>query len=308
MRFILCGKNDAAVESLEHLVERGDEVLCVGVRGDDGSDGWQRSLLGAANRDGLPTLQPGRINAPATIESLAAFRADALISIQYDQILKGPLFEQVGCPCLNLHFALLPRHRGVAPIAWALLQGDREAGVTLHHMVVDIDAGDVVAQKAVPIGPADTAREVYDAVSGACASLFRETCPFPQDLLGRRLAQDPEQASYHRNGDFDFGRRRVDWTTPALELQRWLRAMIFPPMQYPEIVHRDRKLEVTSVDAGVGASAPSAPGTVVHTNADGVLVSGFGGTLRITGLTDPERSGVCARELFGEIAVGDRFA
>lgn len=308
MRWILCGKNDAAVACLEHLVARGDRVLCVCVRGDDGVDRWQRSLGGAAQRYDVSTLLPGRINEPAPIAELAAFRADALLSVQYDQILRAPLFDRIGCPCLNLHFALLPRHRGVAPISWAVFEGDREAGVTLHHMVVDIDAGDIVARKAVPIGPEATARDVYDAVSEACVTLFRETCPFPESLLSRRLAQDPEQASYHKNGDFDFAQRRVDWARPADELQRWLRAMIFPPMQHPEIGHRDRNWEVTSVGGILGPPSPFAPGTVLETGQDGVEVACAGGTLRIAGLVDPARPSASGQDLFEEIAVGDRLA
>jgi methionyl-tRNA formyltransferase len=110
MRLILCGKNNAAIECLDFLIERGDEVWAVGVAGDDGKDGWQRSLRAAAERKGVRFEQPRRINDPAFVQRLAEFRADALVSIQYDQILRDVLFDHVGCPCLNLHFALLPRH------------------------------------------------------------------------------------------------------------------------------------------------------------------------------------------------------
>ena len=122
MRWILCGKNDAGTEALEFLVRKGDEVWAIGNRGDRGEDGWQRSFRAAAERLGVPFARPRKINAPSFVKRLAAYRADALLSIQYDQILRDPLFDAIGCPCLNLHFALLPRHRGVAPIAWAVLR------------------------------------------------------------------------------------------------------------------------------------------------------------------------------------------
>ena len=128
-----------------------DEVWVIGTFGDDGIDGWQRSLVAAADRLGIRCSQPKRINDPVAIAELAAFQADALLSIQYDQILRGALFQQIGCRCLNFHFALLPRHRGVSPIAFAVLEGDAEAGVTLHEMVEQIDAGQVIQQRAVPI-------------------------------------------------------------------------------------------------------------------------------------------------------------
>jgi methionyl-tRNA formyltransferase len=304
MRLILCGKNNAAIECLDFLIERGDEVWAVGVAGDDGKDGWQRSLRAAAERKGVRFEQPRRINDPAFVQRLAEFRADALVSIQYDQILRDVLFDHVGCPCLNLHFALLPRHRGVAPIAWAIVEGDDTAGVTLHHMVEDIDAGDVVAQRAVPIEADDTARQVYDKVSAATVALFRESHPFPEELLKNRIAQDRSRACYHRNGDFDFSVRRIDWQRPALDLHRWIRAMIFPPMQYPEIDVSGLRLSVAKVDGSIGARPTASPGTVVSRTAAGVDVAASGGLIRIRELIDPGRPGLGTGSLVESIPLG----
>lgn len=289
MRWILCGKNDAAVAALEHLVDRGDEVLAIGTRGDDGEDGWQLSFAGAARRLGVPYQAPRRINAPGPIDELAGFGARALVSIQYDQILKDALFQRVGCPCLNLHYALLPRHRGVAPIAWAILAGDAEAGVTLHHMVEDIDAGDLVAQRRVPVGPEDTARQVYDGVSAAAADLFRASYPFPDELLATRLPQDAADAVYHRTGDFDFSQRAVDWGRPAHGLQRWLRAMIFPPRQHPETRLRGDMLEIRRVGpaSGGASGAEGAPGAVLELSSEGARVACGEGSVLVRELSSP---------------------
>lgn len=307
MRFILCGKNDAAVASLEHLVEKGDEVWAIGVAGDDGRDGWQRSFKGAALRLGVRFDQPRRLSDDAVVKSLHEFRAAALISIQYDQILKGNLFRGIGCPCLNLHFALLPRHRGVAPIAWAVFSGDAEAGVTLHHMVEGIDSGDVIARKAVPVAPEDTAREVYDRVSDATAALFRESHPFAPALLARRLPQDEATAVYHRAGDFDFSIRRIDWARPATELHRWIRAMIFPPMQWPEARLDAATLRITLLDGAIGRAAPAAPGTILASSAKGIDVAATGGVIRITNAEDTTRPGVSFADLATTLAAGARL-
>jgi len=308
VRVILCGKNTAAAEALEHLVARGDEVWAIGIASDEGRDGWQRSFRATAGVLGVRFAQPPRVNAPEVAAELAAFRPDVLVSIQYDQILRGPLFRAVGCPCLNLHFALLPRHRGVAPIAWALLAGDDESGVTLHHMVEDVDAGDVIAQRAVPIGAEDTAREVYDAVSAATVDLFRESHPFLPELLARRLPQDAGRAWYHRTGELDFSRRRVDWARPAVELHRWLRAFIFPPMQHPEIGHGGRTLAVTRVGATIGPDPGAPPGTVVARDGTGLRVAARDGTLALRGLADPSRPAAAAADVLGSIAPGDRLS
>lgn len=281
MRWILCGKNDPAVAALEILLDHGDEVRVVGTCGDDGRDGWQRSLVGAAKRRGVRCDRPEHINDPATIRELADYRADALLSIQYDQILRGPLFRQIGCRCLNFHFALLPRHRGVSPMAFAVLEGDAEAGVTVHEMVERIDAGDVFAQRAVPIRPTDSARDVYDNVCRATVELFRDCYPFDDARLGPAQPQDNAAASHHKAGDFDFAAREVDWSRPALELQRWLRAMIFPPFQLPETRCGRRRLEIEAIAGEIGPAVSDLPGTIVARSDAGFDVAAADGTIRV---------------------------
>ncbi len=307
MKWILCGKNNAAVDCLEFLTSQGDEVWAIATKSDDGRDSWQHSFKAAALRLGVSIDQPRRINDPEFVERLAAFGATALISIQYDQILHGGLFRRIGCPCLNLHFARLPRHRGVAPIAWAILEGDAEAGVTLHHMVEEIDAGDTLAQRSVPIGPADTARELYDRVAEAAVALFKHSYPFSPDLLSARLPQDPGIACYHRKGDLDFSIRQIDWKQPAASLHAWLRAMIFPPMQYPEASLKGRRFRVERVAGSLGGPVTAPPGVVVASSAAGIDVAAADRALRITELTDAARPQVTSAEIKESIAVGEQF-
>jgi UDP-4-amino-4-deoxy-L-arabinose formyltransferase/UDP-glucuronic acid dehydrogenase (UDP-4-keto-hexauronic acid decarboxylating) len=306
MRWILCGKHDAAVHALEFLAARGDEVFAVGVHGDPGEDGWQRSLRRAALRLGVRFEQPRRINEPGFAERLAAFGARALVSIQYDQILRAALLRGIGCPCLNLHFSLLPRHRGAAPIAWAILSGDAESGATLHHMTEAIDAGDVVAQGAVAIGPEDTARELYERVAEAASALFEEAYPFPEALLAARRPQAPERATYRRTGELDF-RARPDFARPAAELQRWLRAMIFPPLQLPETACAGRRLAIRRVGGKVGDAGGAPAGTVLACRDGGIEVAAGGGSLRLAELADPERPQVSPAALARSVPVGARL-
>jgi methionyl-tRNA formyltransferase len=304
MKWILCGKNDAAVECLDFLIDQADEVLVVATKGDRGEDDWQRSLLGAARARGVPLEQPARINSDSFIARLADFQADALLSIQYDQILKNPLFESVGCPCLNLHFALLPRHRGVAPMAWVLLSGDSEAGVTLHFMVEDIDAGDIVARKSIPVAADCTARQLYDQMSRTAMDLFIECYPFAPEVLARRLPQDPASASYHHDGDFDFSQQQIDWNQPAATLHRWLRAMIFPPLQLPKTTLNGRQVEVSRIAAGLGQKVAAPPGVVEVCSDDRVAVATAD---RKIWLCDVTYAGMRATAPRPSIRVGDRL-
>lgn len=307
MKWILCGKNDVAVAALELLAARGDEVLAIGVHGDRGEDGWQRSLRRAAARLGVRFEQPRRLSDPAWIEALAAFGARALVSIQYDQILRGPLLRGIGCPCLNLHFSLLPRHRGAAPIAWAILSGDAQAGATLHHMEEAIDAGDIVAQRAVPIGPETTARELYERVCAAASGLFADLYPFDASRLAARRAQPTEGVPTRRSGDLDFSQRRVDFAREAQELQRWLRAMIFPPFQRPETGSAGRVLSIGRIGGQLGPAAGAAPGTVLASEAGALTVAARGGSLRLAELGDPGRPEATSEQIARKIPVGARL-
>ena len=309
MKIVLAGKNDAAVEALEYLLERGDNVLVVGVQGDDRQDGWQRSLCKFAESKGVPVEQPRRINDPEFIQRLAEFGADVLVSIQYDQILRDPLFEGVPHPCLNLHFSLLPRNRGVAPIAWAILNGDPETGVTLHHMIEGIDAGDVIEQKPVKIEKETTARELYDRLTEAAIELFRSAHPFDADFLARRITQDESKASYHRGGDFDFSKRSPDWSRSAQELQQWFRSMIFPPFQYPELKHASGTYAVRKVGGKIGRGRDAAAGTILDLDpaAGTVEVAATGGSLHLRHLALVEAEGRFSEVPDGSFQTGDRL-
>ena len=308
MKWILCGKNDAAVAALEHLVARGDEVLAIGVHDDRGEDGWQRSLRRAALRLGVRFEQPRRLSDPEWIERLRAFGARALVSIQYDQILRGALLRGIGCPCLNLHFSLLPLHRGAAPIAWAILSGDAQAGATLHHMEEAIDAGDVVAQRAVAIDAESTARELYERVSGAATELFAEHCPFDASLLARRRPQPTQGVPpTRRTGDLDFTQRRADFSRDARELQRWLRAWIFPPFQLPELVCAGRRVEIRRVAGSIGPARGAEPGTVLASGDGALEVAARGGSLRLAELSLAGRPEATSEEIARSIPVGARL-
>ncbi len=241
------------------------------------------------------------------MERLADYDADWLISIQYDQILRESLFDAVRCPCLNLHFSLLPRHRGVHPIAWAILSGDAEAGVTLHHMVPDIDAGHVIDHRRVAIDPGGTARDLYDALSAACFELFRDSVPFSSALLDRRVPQDPALASYHRAGDLDFG-RRVDWSRPAADLHAWLRAMIFPPFQYPETGCGGERMRIERVAPKLGPAPKVAePGCIVARVERGIEVAAGDGAIVIEAMARAGDATLDAESTLADVAIGDRL-
>jgi len=138
---------------------------------------WFARVADVARELRLAVATPDDPNDPGFVARIAALAPDFLFSFYYRRMLSPALLATARRGALNLHGSLLPRYRGRAPVNWAVLNGEVETGATLHYMTAKPDAGDIVAQRAVAIGPDDTAREVQDRVAAAGAALLDDILP-----------------------------------------------------------------------------------------------------------------------------------
>jgi methionyl-tRNA formyltransferase len=281
-RVVVIGKNRLAVACLDAIVRAGDDVvLAIADPGDDGTDGWQPSFLAAARRHGLPSAAPPNVNDAAFVEVVRGLAPDFLVSLQAAQILREPLIGSARTAAVNLHLAPLPRYRGVAPIAWAIINGERETGVTLHHIDPGIDSGDIIASTPVAIADDDTGRTVYEKCTDAGIELFERTWPSMRATASvPRTPQDPSVALYYNRHSIDFRARRMRWSTDAHRLADWVRAFIFPPFQYPTITLDDVDFEVTGVTWDREPHR-GRPGQILEVSGDRVIVAAPGGRLTL---------------------------
>ncbi len=235
-RVAIIGRTTLAVACLDIVRAAGDHIVAViPDASDDGRDGWQRSLRGAAERDGLAILDGTPVNHADFVASLAELQPDFLLSFQAAPILRAPLIGTARVAALNVHYGPLPRYRGVAPIAWALLNGEREHGVTLHVIEPGIDSGPIVASRAVRVEPGDTGRTLYDRCLDAGIGLFRDSWASVREQEPVvATPQDDAEALYYNRWAIDFADRRVRWTADCRAIANRIRALIFPPFQYPE--------------------------------------------------------------------------
>ncbi len=227
MRIIFLGTPDFAVPPLAELLDAGHDVACV-VTQPDRPSGRRRCLApppvkGFALARGLAVRQTDNVNAADFVAGLAELRPEAIIVAAFGQKLGRRLLALPPLGCINVHSSLLPRHRGAAPVAHAILAGDAETGVSIIRMSQEMDAGDILAQEATPIGPRETAGELTErlATLGACL-LVRALARLAAGKV-QFAPQDHSLATLAPALDKTDG--AVDWAQPAAYLARFVRAM-----------------------------------------------------------------------------------
>jgi methionyl-tRNA formyltransferase len=280
-RVVVLGKNTLAVECLRTILAAGDDVvMALPDPADDGDDGWQPSFRRFAASVGAPVRVITDINDPGFIAELAETRPDFLLSFQAAQLMKAALLATPAMGALNLHLGPLPRYRGVAPIAWAVINGETVTGVTLHRIEVGIDSGPVIASKRVPIREEDTGRTTYDKCSEAGVELFRESWPMVRRETPQGVPQAEDEALYYNRHSIDFSQRTVAWQGDAEAIANWVRAFIFPPFQFPVVNLGSLQFEIASVRWD-RLPHRGRPGEILAFSDDGITVAAPGGRLTV---------------------------
>ncbi len=261
MRVLFFGYSQIGHRAVDLLVERGDEVLAVVTHRDDPQENrWYKTPAEAALQHGLPIVYSEDLS-DAGAALAARLAPDLILSVFYRSLLPDAVLDAATLAALNLHPSLLPAYRGRAPINWALVHGERQTGITLHHMARRADAGDIVAQRPVPIAPRATALTLYLAIEQAGIELLAEALPQVAAGTAPRIAQDESKAS-------KVGRRRpedgrIDWSWPAERIDCLVRAVAPPwPGAFATIegrrveIHAGEPEEEIAPDASGGRPVP----------------------------------------------------
>jgi methionyl-tRNA formyltransferase len=223
-------------------------------------------LVSLANELDIPVLQPA--NPHDALDELRALEPEVLVIASYGVILKPSLLELAPLGCLNVHGSLLPRHRGASPIQAAILAGDAETGVTIQRLVEELDAGDVLLERRRPIGPGETSGELFDALAPLGGEALVEALDQLADGSAVFTPQDPAGVTFARKLKKVHG--RLDWTRPAAELERRVRAMTpWPGARFLDPKGREMTLAAASVVDGAGE-----PGQVLEARERFVVAAG----------------------------------
>lgn len=280
MKVIFMGTPDFAVGTLKSLIASEYEVTAV-VTQPDKPKGRGKAMQfppvkEVAVEAGIPVLQPGRVREPETVEAIRNIEADVIVVVAFGQIIPKEILTMKKYGCINVHASLLPKYRGAAPIQWAVIDGEKESGVTTMQMDEGLDTGDMLLKAVVPLEKEETGGSLFDKLSSTGAGLLLETLAGLEKgtILPEKQGESP--TAYAKMLKKEMG--LIDWTKSAEELERLVRGLNPWPSAYSHLNGKTLKIWQAEVEE---RDSENEPGTVVCVSKDGFGVQTGKGILKI---------------------------
>ncbi len=280
IRVVFMGTPDFAVPSLKTLVEEKYEVIAV-VTQPDRPKGRKREKTPSPVKQvavelGIPVYQPARLRKSEELQQIIDLKPDLIVTAAYGQILPKSLLDAPPLGCINVHASLLPKYRGGAPIHQALIDGEKVTGVTIMYMVEKLDAGDMIMQAEMPIGPEDHVGTMHDKLSQLGANLLREVLPRLIQGKVTPIPQDESQVTYAPNITREA--EKIDWLRSAEQLFNQVRGLHPWPVAFT--LWRGKPLKIWWAES-LEETTTAAPGTVIEVKETGISVATGKGILVI---------------------------
>lgn len=295
MRIVFMGTPDFAVPSLRRLCADGHEVVGVYTNPDRPKNRGMKFTASpvkeCALQLGLPVLQPRTLREDGVLEELTALAPELIVVAAYGQILPPAILELPRYGCINVHSSLLPKYRGAAPINWAVVNGEAESGVTIMYMARGLDTGDIINQRATPIGAEEDAQALYTRLADLGAELLSETVSQIGNGTAGRTPQDDALHSYAPM--LSRALSPIDWMRDAQSIHDQIRGLVPWPATTFELEGKTFKAFASRVRGATDA----APGTLLGRDDDGILFAcGDGKALCITELQAPGKKRMAAAD------------
>lgn len=280
MRILFIGTGDIGLPSLEWLINTPVHEVVGVITQPDKPVGRKQVLTPPqikvrALAAGLPVFQPLKIR--HAVEELKAFNADLAVVVAYGQILSRAVLDVPPLGCLNIHASLLPRHRGAAPIQAAIRDGDSETGITIMFMDEGLDTGDMLLKQTLPITADETGGSLHDKLALLAPATLEAALGLITAGHPPREKQDESLVTHVRKLTRQDG--KLDWSRPATELERLVRA--FTPWPGTHCLLNGTQMKIHRAALIENADACPAPGTIVSADAKGILVSCGSGLLNL---------------------------
>ncbi|MEK6600085.1 MAG: methionyl-tRNA formyltransferase [Deltaproteobacteria bacterium] len=294
LRIVFMGTPEFAVPSLRALIGIGENVIAI-VTQPDKPRGRGKKLTPppvreAALKHNIPVFQPEKIKDETFITAIRNFSPDVIAVVAYGKILPKTILDIPPKGCINVHASLLPKYRGAAPINWAIINGEKETGITTMLLDEGMDTGDMLLTEKVEIRDDDTASSLYDRLKYIGADLLIKTIKGIKSETIRPIPQDDSQATYAPMLKKEDG--RIDWTMKAEEIKNLIRGSNPWPGAYTRWDGKQIKIFKAEVEAGVKEE----PGTVINISTEGIFVATGKGILLIKELQPENKNRMTASE------------
>ncbi|MCB1905295.1 MAG: methionyl-tRNA formyltransferase [Gammaproteobacteria bacterium] len=296
LKIVFAGTPEFSLPPLQALLQSEHQITAVYTQPDRPAGRGRRLMPSPVKQlaltNELQVFQPLNFKREEDLLQLESLSADLMVVVAYGLILPARVLRAPRLGCINIHASLLPRWRGAAPIQRAIQAGDRQTGVTIMRMDAGLDTGPMLLVKTCPISDRDTAASVHDRLAVLGAEALLEALPGVADGSLAAQMQDESGACYAQK--LDKAEALIDWTRPAIEIDRLVRAFIPWPVAQTELDGKPLRIWRCSVQPGIGGAAQ--PGCVVAADQRGIDVVTGNAVLRIHELQPPGKRVMSAAE------------
>jgi methionyl-tRNA formyltransferase len=308
MRIVFMGTPESAVPSLRRLLADGHEIAAIWTQPDKPA-GRGKKLHASpvkqfAVENNLTVHQPAKIKNPEAKELFASHKTDVAVVVAYGKILPQEFLVAPELGCVNVHFSLLPKYRGAAPVNWAIVNGETETGVTTMKIVEELDAGPVLQQKATPIEDGETAPQLLARLADMGAELISETLSHLREI--EAAPQIDSEATFAPILKREDG--LIDWSMEAYAIERRVRG--FQPWPNAYTMLKSQRLIICEAKPEWIEQLRFLPGLVIEAGRDRFIIAcGDGTALRVSELQVEGSRRMSARDFLNgaRVSVGERL-
>ena len=301
------GTPEAAAVSLRRIVADGHEILAVYTQPDRPSGRGNKVVFSAVKQAaielGIPVIQPLKIKAAETVEEFKAFEADIAVVVAYGRILPEAYLQAFPLGAVNVHFSLLPKYRGAAPVNWAIVNGEETTGVTTMVMDAGLDTGDILLQRQTAIGEFENSIDLMRRLAEIGAELLSETLEKFDSI--KPTPQDNEAATFAPIMNKLDG--LIDWNASARDISRRIRG--FQPFPSAHTTFRGGLMKIWDA-VPVAVETSTRAGEITQTGNQGLVVGCHeGDAIRVLSLQPEGKRRMDAQDFINGMkpAIGERF-
>lgn len=280
MKVVFMGTPDFAVGALEAIVQAGHEVAAVVTQPDKPKGRGKAMAFPPVKEKALehhiPVYQPVKVREEGFLAELKKINPDVIVVVAFGQILPESILTLPKYGCINVHASLLPKYRGAAPIQWAVINGEKETGITTMYMAKGLDTGDMIDKTVIEVAPKETGESLHDKLSAAGGELILKTLASLEEGTVKRIPQDDAQSSYAGMLTKDLG--EIDWKKDAASIERLIRGLNSWPSAYT--FWNGKTLKIWDADV-VESNVDVPAGTVTAVEKNHILVQTGEGQLKL---------------------------